>query len=225
MVDTFKLWWAWRREARRPFLRSSLLIFVALLFSASTMAASIFSSLVVDTSNLIVLVDSPNCAWATSASIDRINIAGPVLTIAAPYANKCYGNNTALAACNIFVRPNIRSNTTRVSCPFASGWCEGGDAVSLDSGLVDVSKVFGLNIPSTSGVKFRRKSTCAVLPLENNTQVLNMTDYPMATGRTGLPGEEALLLNYGVRPREPGNATFVRSLALSNMTETIDLLP
>jgi hypothetical protein len=152
-------------------------------------------------------------------------MAGPALTIAAPYANQCYGNNTVLAACNVFINPNIRSNTTRVPCPFASGWCEGGDAVSIDSGLVDISQAFGLNIPSTSGVKFRRKSTCAVLPLENNTQVLNMTDYPVVTGRTVLPGEEAVLLNYGARIGEPGNATFMRSLALSNMTETIDLLP
>ncbi|KAF2707919.1 hypothetical protein K504DRAFT_436031 [Pleomassaria siparia CBS 279.74] len=226
MVDTFKLWRAWKREARRPFSRSLLLIVVAMLFSASTIAASIFSSLVVDTSNLVVLVDSPNCLWNISNMINNDVIVGPALAIAAPYANKCYDTtDTNLTACQVFVRPNIRSTSMRVPCPFADGWCEGGDAISLDSGLIDASATFGLNLPKSSGVKYRKKSTCAVLPLGGNTQVVNMTDYPITIGRTGLPGEQALLLNYGFRIGLPGNATFMTSLSLSNITDEIKLMP
>ena len=233
MVDALKLWWAWKRKARRSFLRSILLVLVALTFSASTTAASIFSSLVVDTSNLIVLVSSDNCGWTNKTSVFSTGSAdsGPILAVAAPYAKQCYPNavapnQTLPAVCNsVFVRPNINFTTERVPCPFAEGFCESGDAVSLDSGLVDVSKMFGLNLPSTSGVKLRKKTTCAVLPLKSHTAVMKMADYPGTPSRPVLPDEKIALVNYGAKVGDPGNATFMMSLIQSNLTNTIDILP
>jgi hypothetical protein len=233
MVDALKLWWAWKRKARRSFLRSIPLVLVALLFSACTIAASIFSSLVVDSANLIVLVTSSNCGWTNKTSVFSTLDAdsGPILAVAAPYAKQCYtdgvvSTKTLPAVCNsVFVRPNINFTTERVPCPFANGFCESEDAVSLDSGFVDVSKMFGLNLPSTSSVKFRKKTTCAVLPLKNHTKVMKMANYPGTLSRPVLPGEEIALVNYGAKVGDSGNATFMMSLIQSNLTNTIEILP
>jgi hypothetical protein len=228
MVDALKLWWVWKRKARRSTLRSILLVLIALTFSVSTIVASIFSSLVVDTSNLVVLVDSKFCTWSNdNATLDSIDPT-TILAVAVPFADMCYRNESIEkqpAACNIYVRPNITFTNTRVPCPFAADWCVGGFAISLDSGLLDLSKDFGLNIPSTSGMRYRKKSTCAILPTENHLQVVNKTDYPGGAGQSALSGEEAVLLNYGKRTGDPGNATVVSSLLRSNLTNTIDLLP
>jgi hypothetical protein len=94
MADAVKLWWAWRKKAYRPFLRSILLVLLALGFSLATVAASIFSSLVVDNGTIDVLVDSPLCgrinstgtAWRTyNIAFDRSATA---------YVASCYKNGS-----------------------------------------------------------------------------------------------------------------------------------
>jgi len=62
VAEAVELWWAWRKSADRPFLGSALLMLIAILFTAMTVAASIFSSLIVNTGTIDVLVDSTRCA-------------------------------------------------------------------------------------------------------------------------------------------------------------------
>lgn len=62
-------------------------------------------------------------------------------------------------------------------------------AVAVDSGLVDVNTALGLNLGTKDRVKFRRRSTCGVLPLEGHTTVKKETDLPSEfLGTKTLPG-------------------------------------
>jgi hypothetical protein len=107
VAEAIKLWWVWRKKTDRPFLRSFVLVLTAVIFTVATLAASVFSSLVVDTGTIEVLVDSPLCG--------RFNDSGTAwktykigLDIARPdYHRNCYKNGTLPPFCNAFIRPNI----------------------------------------------------------------------------------------------------------------------
>jgi hypothetical protein len=171
MVDTMKLWWAWRNKAKRPLLRSIVLVLVALIFTAATVAASIFSSLVVDASNIVVLVDSPDCGWESLIRMYSNAYVYPVKAASAPYARQCYtspgSNQTIPASCDVFVQRMIPFDTYNASCPFDKRLCQKGvESVKFDTGFVDVSSAFGLNIDKSDAVKFRKKTTCSILSHE-----------------------------------------------------------
>ena len=88
VAEAVKLWGAWRKSADRPFLRSALLVLIAILFTAMTVAASIFSTLIVNTGTIDVLVDSTRCA-AVGFNGTAWRTYGDALTQAAPtYAQK-----------------------------------------------------------------------------------------------------------------------------------------
>lgn len=170
IADTIKLWWAWRGKAKRPLLRSLVLLVIAVLFTAGTGAASVFSSLVVDTKDLEVLVKSRNCGWAHSLRMFDHGIVRPTKRVSDPYANLCYvngaGRNVAKlpSICNSLVQRELPFNTSRVPCPFDEDACqEGLESVSYDTGLMDVGPSFGLNLEESDGVKFRKKTTCSLM--------------------------------------------------------------
>lgn len=62
VTEMIKLWWTWRRKGR--VLSQCLLpAFFSLVFSASTLTASVFSSVIVSSLDIEVLVDSPYCGF------------------------------------------------------------------------------------------------------------------------------------------------------------------
>lgn len=63
LVGWIKLWFTWRRINKRAAATSSVHTFTALVFMIGSLTASIFSSNVVSTSNLEVLVSSPHCGY------------------------------------------------------------------------------------------------------------------------------------------------------------------
>lgn len=67
IADLLKLEWSWRRGTKRSTLPQVIL---ATFFAVATITASIFSSLVVDSSDLLVLVDSPGCGWIARIKLD-----------------------------------------------------------------------------------------------------------------------------------------------------------
>jgi hypothetical protein len=168
MADTVKLWWAWRNKAKRPLLRSLVLLLIAVSFAAATGAASVFSSLVVDTTNLHVLVKSRGCGWVNVIRAFEGGYLYPVKAASVPYAKQCYvkegADGNLPAACNVLVNRALPLNTSRGPCPFDSDACEPGvDSVIFDTGLIDVGPSFGLNMVGSDGVKFRRKMSCSVI--------------------------------------------------------------
>jgi hypothetical protein len=221
MADSIKLYWAWRKKADRPFLRSALLVLLAFLFTAGTIAASVFSSLIVKGGTITVLVDSPFCGRANSNPDAGRTFSLSVDIYAQGYASNCYRtfNGSLPASCEVFVQPNIALIVEDAPCPFPNKtWCDTKEAVSVDSGLLDVGKAFGFNLPARDRVMQRKKTTCSVLPIEGHYGIYNVKDYPSLDEDSPSPDAQIAVLKYGYTFKKEAWASYVVSLTMSNVT-------
>lgn len=232
MADSVKLWWFWRKKSDRALTRSLLQFLLGALCTMGFVVAGIFSSYVVNTNDLEVLVSSPLCGRVNrSLPLENIRIQDATLQAASkPYAQECYRQQTILPArCRAFVHPSIPFNTERVPCPFDAKYCFTDDssdlpAVALDSGPVDLNERFGMNLPRKERVSYRRRTTCSVLPLSGHLTVMNASNLPSyywGENRPRYPQEEAAILHYGERPSlgEWKNITVLYSLLKTNTSK------
>jgi hypothetical protein len=232
MVDSLKLLFTWKGNlsSKKSLWQSSLQIVVALVFTVVSVAASIFSSYAVDSSNIEVIVRSPYCGLYG----DKENLQGydsesysiKVLAASTSYADECYqSGNIIPTRCNIFVRPRVPITTERVACPFEESICT-SPALEMDSGLLDFNNAFGLNLASEDRMKFRKRTTCAILSQENRSTVTKVSDMPAyMIGRPALPEEELINYHYGTRAEDSpwANFTWGVSLAKNNITRDFGL--
>ncbi|CAO2652324.1 Nn.00g006070.m01.CDS01 [Neocucurbitaria sp. VM-36] len=230
LADWVKLWWVWRKRTTKALTRSILLCSLTSLFAAATIVAGVFSSYVVDTSNLHVLVDSPECGplrpndgnTFSANNLAFLDYSSKLEALSVPYAQECYQEGTSLPVrCRIFVQPNIPLVPERHDCPFADTICKPFDqpGVTVDSGLVDANEIFGWNLQAHQRLKYRRKTTCGVIKTQEYQTVFEAKDYPFNT-RPLLPGEQNLAAHYGLRryTGEWANLTMAQSLVLANVT-------
>ncbi|KAF2745218.1 hypothetical protein M011DRAFT_479365 [Sporormia fimetaria CBS 119925] len=229
-ADSLKLWLAWRGVSKNAFARSLLHASTGLLFTAAALAVSIYSSSVVDSTNLEVLVQSPHCAQLNADANIYDNYGAPVLAAAESYAPDCYKNGSLPARCKIFTRPNIPFHREISPCPFEEKMCS-TDAVTHDSGFLDVNDAFGLNLPDTDRVRYRRKTTCTLLNQDGYTRLTNASAANLAYGRPPLPDETVLEYTYTDGSKNVGypdipeyNYTFAQSLLTSNTSGKFDIL-
>jgi hypothetical protein len=90
-------------------------------------------------------------------------------------------------------------------------------AVAVDSGLVNLNERFGMNLAKSDHVRFRKRTTCANLPIDGYMEVVNASLIPnYVIERDMLPGEQLILGHYGNRPILPPN--------LQNISITVSLL-
>lgn len=254
MAEHIKLWWSWRKKADHVVARTILHWLLALLFTISTLMAGIFSSYIVTSDSISVLVDSNRCGflnvqpnetckptswykYRTKAYANRTGTLGDAidrgyLTSIYPLSQRlvdeCYldtNNDSAPTQCNTLAHPNIPLMQERIACPFHPSMCVGDTsqpAVSLDSGLLDLNDAFGLNLPSKDHIKFRKRTSCGVLPLDGRVAIVNATDYPAFAGFPK-PGEQLRLFLYGMMvgqdPDHWANATFYQSFVKANVSE------
>lgn len=235
-ADTLKLWWVWRKKTHRALLRTLIPLTLAASFSIGLIAVGIFSSYIVDSTNLQVLVSSPFCGAIgldpLAENFEQINTAmveyaSNVDSLSQVQSDDCYNKTNLPPRCNVFTRPNVPLKTERVECPFNdSTICADAvdgkpPAVLVDSDLVDMGVNFGMNLAPRDRVKLRKRSTWAVLSLEGHTRIMNGTDYKQ-TQRQMYPGEQMLILYYGINTFSNGtaNETWASSLLKSNSTYT-----
>lgn len=231
LADWMKLWWIWRGRTVRAWSRSIFLGGLTFLFAVATIVAGVFSSYIVDTTNLQVLVDSAECGPFQPSDADSfskgnlafLDYSGRLEALTLPYAQECYqGLGASLPArCRSFVQPNIPLVPQRTNCPFATSICKPFDqpGVIVDSGLQDANDAFGWNMQADQRIKYRRKTTCGVIKTQEYQTVFPAKDYPFNT-RPLLPNEENLAAHYGFR-RDTGdwaNLTMAQSLVLANVT-------
>ena len=173
-----RIWWTWREKTDRPLIRTLIPLFLSLGFIIATLAASISTSWIVSTSDLVVLVSSPSCSYINFTAFndmndsDSLQIARRIATMVEPYSLNCYENEGFLPMLcrTTFTRPNISFSTSQDPCPWVASMCPEvpKPAITMDSGLLDASADLGFNIPRKEGVKFRRRTTCNILPLEGH---------------------------------------------------------
>lgn len=234
VADSLKLWWAWRKKSERPLLRSLLPSLLAFLFAIGAVASGIFSTWAVDVSNIEVLVESPYCGRVnisrtydpgSGASTHFANLF-PVMK---EYARDCYQERAFLPSrChNTFIKPNISFTQDPADCPWDASMClsDKSPALSMDSGLLDQSH-FGFNVEPHNGVKLRKKTVCNILPLPGHFTISNATNFTSILKREPLPNEEIMSLHYFYENRtsDQSRATFVKSLASSNVSEVYNTL-
>lgn len=218
MADFLKLFFAWKKELRITHaLRQSLPpTLAALTFTLGSITASIFASFAVVGSNVEVLVSSPLCGLIQSASgYYTGTYPASVALLSDKYARDCYkiGDSTP-TGCNIFHRAFVPFTVENASCPFPSERCS-SPAVTLDTHLLDLDSHFGMNLPAKDKVRFRVRSTCAVLKLEGLTSVIDAESLPENfMNRPPYPGEQVFTLNFGPPNRRfnATNVTFAMSL-------------
>ncbi|KAF2734975.1 hypothetical protein EJ04DRAFT_436020 [Polyplosphaeria fusca] len=226
-MESFKLFWSWRPESKtqRALARTSMFMGMALIFVALTWTTSIFASFVIDTTNIRVLVSSPLCGPISLDFDSWGNISygylPKVIALAEPYAEDCHMApvNARPARCSALIGPKTLFRKEEAICPFDSSMClEGTPIFTLDSGLIDLNE-FGLNLNNRDRVKYRKRTTCAILPLENHTETINASDFTEYS-RPTLPQEKFMLFNYGhVEWRQNWTeGTFIASLLASNVT-------
>jgi hypothetical protein len=229
VAEFAKLYWTWRpSKTHSAATKTGPLAAFAALFTCVTIIAGIFSSYAVDTADLLVLTNSPFCGPVDTSdnatayiSLDH-NYLPSVISLAGPLAQECYLNpNSSSPQCHIYSKPRIPFNVAREECPWNKSMCIKIDSptVAMDSGLLDMNDAFGFNLPLKDRVLFRKKTSCAILPLENRTTLIPAADYP-GYPRPPLPEEQLLIYSYSTFPdnTEWSNATFVLSLVSSNVT-------
>lgn len=193
VCDWIKLWWAWRGRAKKPFLRSLPKLLLGIFFTVGTVTVSLSTSYVVSTSGIQVLVQSRLCGPMRTFQelVNSINnpaaseYYGYLGATAKSYMEDCYSHSNhdiVPDRCAAFIRPSVEFNQGRVQCPFGS-ICAKVDmpGISFDSGLLDLNDVFGLNLPQRDRVKYRRKTTCALLDAASRYSELNTTRYPQVS--------------------------------------------
>jgi hypothetical protein len=231
LADSTKLWLFWRKRVNRAFLRSLMPLLLGVAFWIGTIAVGVLSSYIVTGNGLQVLINSPLCGplnidTTTGDYFDNANALRPleakVVASSKSYADDCYQTNSLLPTrCGVFIQPYIPFTQKRTTCPFESSMCAEMEfpAMQFDSGLVDLNDGFGTNLGNDDRVKFRRSTTCAILDTASRTSVMSAAEFG-TLDHAPFPGEELLLFNYGdiVYETSRPNATFVHSLAVSNIT-------
>jgi hypothetical protein len=220
MADAVKLWWAWRKKADRALSRSILLALLALMFTVATVAASVFSSLIVEGGTIDVLVNSPYCGRVnTNADVGRVNTIGVDQT-APEYSAACYRNGSLPSTCDVFMQHNIPLKVQDAPCPLLNDtWCDTTESVNVDTSMLDVGKTFGINLGDKDRVQYRKATTCSILPIKDHFMIFEAKDAPfLMNERAAIPDEQLMVPLYGSTFSKAPWATFVLSLTLSNLT-------
>ena len=175
-----RLFWAWRKLATRPFVRSLPLVLLAFCNMILFTLAGVFSSEVTKAAGNETLIISPGCGYQLSnlSSLQSLYAVDTNGTLAAStYANACYGGSYSVQ-CNQYVKPHLNWTTERsVDCPFEPSLCIGGSksAYKMDSGLLDSHGDLGINTPDSQRLQFRKVTTCAVVNGSAHSALVNRT--------------------------------------------------
>lgn len=195
--DILKICWAWRRRKavgkrvdgleRRPFLFSlpPLLIFMAFT------AAGIFISEVAGPTyrSKNVKVGSSRCGYfsfdtstadgARAFSLKKLN---DTMT-GRQYAKSCYHSNSTFTDCSIFPVQSLPYNSSLVECPFGadpSGQVSclpgQGNALQMDTGLLDTNKYLGINTASANRLLIRNIVTCSPIRIHDYVEIATTDD-------------------------------------------------
>lgn len=207
--ECLRLWWAWRTRTRKASMRSLVQNVLGSAFTIVISVVGIFSSYLVDGTNIEVLVSSPSCRPLDTTKFLKGSVgngadySGYVMDLGYACAKDCYETPPLPDHCKTFIRPTVKFNQTRVECPFDPSLCKNISlpGIMLDSGLVNIGQ-FGTNLQPKDNVKYRKRTTCAVFELKNHQTSTKASDYPdyqKWLGPMQYPEEESILVNLGTR--------------------------
>ena len=231
-LDSIKLAKAWTVLGHKALFRCFLLAALGLIFAVGSLAAGVFSSGVISSTSLRVLVRSLDCqqlnmtGYLGAVPAATVALDNKVHNMAYAYADQCYGSENTPSQCSLYVSPRIHINSSFSRTPFPNLTPYNNDrALLLDSGYLDSNDIFGVNAKLEDRVQIRRKATCAPLDPVSHTSIidpaLDPQPFTSTLGRKPIPGEMLTVIRYGSRASGLAavyNATEVRSTLLSNIS-------
>lgn len=230
VTDAIKLWYSWRLISKKALSRSALLISMSLVYAIGMTVAGVFTSSVVSSTSIEVLVKSLYCRRVGDNTLDSffVDTASETNIASFAYADDCYKNSSSTSnRCRVFTAPRIPFTTTISECPFPKIGCD-SPALAFDSNLLDVRHHFGFNLADNDRVTYRRRVTCSIIPSSNHSRLVPASKVPSHLRlRPYYPHEEFLVYNMGSRTGledfGEGNVTFLQSLVDSNTSFKFDM--
>ena len=193
--ELIKVQLAWRNGTIPKVRKRKLLIAVpALLIWLLFTTASVFVSEIASksyTETEILMAPTVCGSWAfntttvaglgaASSKTQRDTIRGRL------YAGSWYDNSsTSLATRSLFPVNSLPYITNaNTSCPFDASRCLLGQntAFSMATPLLDSHSMFGINAPKSDRVQFQKNVTCAVVNVQDMTEVVNNTIFQVYVG-------------------------------------------
>jgi len=200
-VRLLGLLWHWKGRSA-PLVRSSALGVTGLVFATCIALAGTFSSAILDTTQISVLLNSPHCGMIDQRSVemgdfvlgmDKIDAFATydyeARSRAANYVRQCYNGTSPTGSCSGFAVPAITWATDfHVPCPFAERMCD-GPAMAQDTGRLNSNAIFGLNLAPNEQIDFRRVITCTPIMQDGFTQTVpyQLTGISNASTSTPVP--------------------------------------
>ncbi|KAF3025106.1 hypothetical protein E8E14_014606 [Neopestalotiopsis sp. 37M] len=150
---------------------------------------------------------SANCGYIVwpndSSSTGRVlELHSERLSNAANYAQQCYTTTSSgILGCARFVTDRLSwDEDNNAPCPFAEGMCRTNDSnIRLDTGLINVNRVLGLNLPANEGIAFRRVFSCAPLVTDGFTSVEQTMHGDIVSYHHGHWESGSMVRNYSFR--------------------------
>jgi hypothetical protein len=168
--------WSWRGHTERWWVLGVLPIGVPLALTTLVVVAGIWSSTIVKTTNVDVLIRGSDCglwklpdeqAFKDQAEymIENNKYIRNLAEFSKQYERACYYKPPGLEAetCKAFTTPSIPYLTSlNASCPFDKSVCTfpGPDNLEMDTLLIDTNKVLGINT-NKHNLDFRKSTVCA----------------------------------------------------------------
>lgn len=99
----------------------------------------------------------------------------------------------------MYIQPKVPLTVEQAACPWQSSLCLDGErpAISMDSGLLDVSETFGWNLKARDNLWVRRRTTCNVLPLEGREKQVDLSSLSDTLSFEPLPNEQGYAYLFG----------------------------
>lgn len=193
LINLFRILWAWRRRAEKPFRRLLPVIIFASLATAGLSVGSIFSAKISSLMGNEVLLSSSNCGkigafnssaespQETAEQLDTIYnpwIAERISS-AASFVQTCYTGGSE--NCGPRIKKRLLSTVNKnASCPFQQQICRHLTGnIRLDSGYINTQADLGINTPIDLQINFRTITHCAPLKTKGYTRSVEYsTDKP-----------------------------------------------
>ncbi|KAF2163547.1 hypothetical protein M409DRAFT_26160 [Zasmidium cellare ATCC 36951] len=216
-----KMMFGWRKYKVHSFARNFIYLVVCVaVFILWTICGLYAPYIYTRTSPDVLLAGSELCGWpstpggATGESLEMftLNEAAMVdgMRAADAYVQQCYGKNGSDVAtkCNAYPHRSLNFTTSDGECPFGNNGevcvSVNSTVMRVDTGYLDSSRDFGVNLGHENTIQYRKVSTCSPIHTAGFVNIINTTGTPLAADY--LPG--AVLLQYMYGPQFDYNFTY-----------------
>ncbi|KAK4501036.1 hypothetical protein PRZ48_006842 [Zasmidium cellare] len=216
-----KMMFGWRKYKVHSFARGFVyLVICVAVFILWTICGLYAPYIYTRTSTDVLLAGSDICGYpstpggASTQSLEMftLNAAANVdgMRAADAYVQQCYGKNGSDLAtkCNAYPHRSLNFTTSDGECPFGDNGSAcisvNSTVMKIDTGYLDSSRDFGINLGHEYTIQYRKVSTCSPIHTNGFVKVVNTTGTPLAADYL----EGTVLFQYMYGPQFDYNFTY-----------------